>query len=181
MSPRCGCCIPEFDFELQTLIDLLAEDKRQNPSHYAMVLLSEGAAWTGYQVREYGEPDGYGHRKKLSIAEAFAHEIEKRHGASTLVADLGYELRGGEADFFDKLVSTSFATTACQCLFDGEFGRMMAIRNGRFAVTEIPDPAKGPRRVDVKSMYDTSRLRPRYASARDRPVFLLSANPDEKS
>ena len=171
------CCIPEFTFKLQTLIDLLAKDKCENPSRYAMVLLSEGAAWEGYQVREYGEPDGYGHRKKLSVAEAFAHEIEQQYGASTLVADLTYELRGGEADFFDKLASISFATTACQCLFDGEFGRMMAIRHGRFAVTDIPDPAKGPRRVNVKSMYDTSRLRPRYASMRDCPVFLLSANP----
>jgi 6-phosphofructokinase 1 len=177
-SLRCG--IPEYRFPLQTLIDLLVKDKRENPSHYAMVLLSEGAAWEGYQVKEYGEADGYGHRKKLSIAEAFSFELEKKLGASTMVADLTYELRGGEADFFDKLASVSFATTACQCVFDGEFGRMMAIRDGRFAIAAIPDPARGPRKVDIHSMYDTARLRPRYASMRDCPVFLMPANPDEK-
>jgi 6-phosphofructokinase len=173
------CCIPEFKFDLQTLIELLVQDKRDNPSHYAMVLLSEGAAWQGYKVKEYGDPDAYGHYKKMSVAEALAQEIENQHRQATLVADLTYELRGGEADFFDKLASNSFATMACQCLFDGEFGRMTAIRDGRFTVTDIPDPARGPRRVEVQTMYDIERLRPRYNSMRGRPVFLMPANPDE--
>ena len=36
----------------------------------------EGAAWEGYEVQEYGDPDAYGHRKKASVAESFADEIK---------------------------------------------------------------------------------------------------------
>ena len=42
------CCIPEFKVDLQKLISLLLEDKKNNPSNYSLVLLSEGAQWEGY-------------------------------------------------------------------------------------------------------------------------------------
>src|SRR5205807_4096768 len=57
------CVVPEYRVNLDKLIGLLVEEKRANPSNYALVVLSEGAEWEGYQVREYGEPDSYGHRK----------------------------------------------------------------------------------------------------------------------
>ena len=40
------------------------EDKRNNPSGYAFVITSEGAAWQGHTVSEYGEADAYGHKKR---------------------------------------------------------------------------------------------------------------------
>jgi 6-phosphofructokinase len=64
------CCIPEYKVDLDKLIDLLMNDKKHNPSNYCLVILSEGAEWEGYQVKEYGEPDAYGHRKKENVAEA---------------------------------------------------------------------------------------------------------------
>ena len=73
------CCIPEYKVNLDKLIDLLMTDKKHNPSNYCLVILSEGAEWEGYQVREYGEPDAYGHRQKESVAEALASEIHARY------------------------------------------------------------------------------------------------------
>src|ERR1700730_12778854 len=58
------CVIPEYKVNLDKLIHLLIEEKRANPSNYALVVLSEGARWEGYEAQEYGEPDAYGHRKK---------------------------------------------------------------------------------------------------------------------
>jgi len=49
------CVIPEYKVDLDKLIQLLLEEKRANPSNYALVVLSEGAAWEGYAVQEYGE------------------------------------------------------------------------------------------------------------------------------
>ena len=43
------------------MIELLMTDKKLNPSNYALVIVSEGAEWEGYQVREYGEADAFGH------------------------------------------------------------------------------------------------------------------------
>src|SRR6266513_5147067 len=61
------CVIPEYKVDLDKLIQLLIEDKGGNPSNYAMVVLSEGAAWEGYPPSEYGEADAYGHRKKANV------------------------------------------------------------------------------------------------------------------
>ncbi len=167
------CCIPECEFDADRLAELLVEDRDNNPSRYAMVLLSEGATWTGRKTEEYGEPDAYGHRKKVNVADAFATVVKKKAGVETVVADLTYELRSGEPDFLDKMVSTSFATMACECIFDNASGRMTAIRNGSFTDTEIPDPALGPRSVDVENLYNTERYRPQYKSKKGLPVFLM--------
>src|SRR5438445_245762 len=51
------CCIPEFKVDLNKLIELLIKDKANNPSNYSLAILSEGAQWEGYTVKEYGEPD----------------------------------------------------------------------------------------------------------------------------
>ena len=41
------CCIPEYKVDLQHLIELLINDKRNNPSNYSLAILSEGAEWQG--------------------------------------------------------------------------------------------------------------------------------------
>ena len=48
------CCIPEYKVNLKQLIDILITDKHNNPSNYSLVILSEGAEWEGYTVKEYG-------------------------------------------------------------------------------------------------------------------------------
>ena len=70
------CCLPEYEVDLRRLIHLLVNDKRNNPSNYSLIILSEGAAWQGYTVKEYGEPDAFGHRKKMSVAEDLSDEIK---------------------------------------------------------------------------------------------------------
>ena len=57
------CCIPEYKVDLTHLIDLLINDKRENPSNYSLAILSEGAEWQGYALREYGEADAFGQRR----------------------------------------------------------------------------------------------------------------------
>ena len=169
------CCIPEHEFNLDRLVDLLVADKRDNPSRYALVVMSEGASWVGRPVQEYGEADLFGHRKKVSVAEAFAHEMEKRSGEQSVIVDLTYELRSGDPDFLDKMVATAFATMAFECLDAGAKNRMTAVKNGCYTDTEIPDPSRGPRRVDVENMYDTDRFRPDYATKKDLPIFMMKA------
>src|SRR6266550_1240658 len=89
------CCIPEYKVDLKHLIDLLIQDKRNNPSRYSLVILSESAEWQDYTVKEYGEADAFGHRKKMSIAEDLSDEIKRASGEETLVSDLTYDLRSG--------------------------------------------------------------------------------------
>ncbi len=169
-SIRCG--IPEHRFDLKKMIALLVEEKHDNPSNYSLVVLSEGAAWEGYEVKEYGDEDPFGHRKKFSVAEDFSDQVKLLAGEQTVVSDLTYDLRSGEADFVDKLVATTFGNMALDCIMKKTFGKMMAIVNGCYSVVEIPDPKLGPRRVDVDTMYNQQRYRPNYAGKVDLPIFL---------
>jgi 6-phosphofructokinase 1 len=166
------CCIPEYKVNLEKLIDLLMTDKKNNPSNYCLVILSEGAEWEGYQVQEYGEPDAYGHRKKQNIAEVLSDEIKRRVAEETVVSDLTYDLRSGVPDFVDKLVASTFGTMALEAVLDNKSGLMAALVDGRYAMAPIPDPALGPRHVDVATMYNTERYRPNYANKTGLPIFL---------
>jgi 6-phosphofructokinase 1 len=50
---------------------------------------------------------------------------------------------------------------------------MMAIQDGKVAHTALPDPALGPRRVDVAALYNVERFRPRYDGKLGDPMLLV--------
>jgi ATP-dependent phosphofructokinase / diphosphate-dependent phosphofructokinase len=169
-SVRCG--IPEYKFGLDHMCDLLVEDKKKNPSNYALVILSEGAEWQGYEVVHYGDADAYGHRKKLNVGEVFAEELKKRKKEDTIVSDLTYDLRSGAPDFVDKMVATTFGNMALDTIMEGKSGLMTAIDHGCYTMAPIPDPKLGPRKVDLERMYNTERYRPKYENKLGLPIFL---------
>jgi len=166
------CCIPEYKVDLKHLIELLTTDKRNNPSNYSLVILSEGAEWQGYTVKEYGDADAFGHRKKMSVAEDLSDEIKRATGEETVVSDLTYDLRSGSPDFVDRMIAFTFAGMAMDALEDGKSGLMTAVNGGCYAMVRIPDPKLGPRKVDVASMYNAERYRPRYDQKLGLPIFL---------
>jgi ATP-dependent phosphofructokinase / diphosphate-dependent phosphofructokinase len=167
------CLIPEAPFDLERLVALLVADKRASPSRYAFVIAAEGATWIGAKVGELGEPDGFGHRRKVDIGEALAEEIRRRGGEDAIVSQLTYDLRSGDPDSFDQMVATTFANIAVDLIADGASGRMIAIRGGRYTHVALPDPSLGPRTVDVARYYNTERFRPRY-DGRDGFSVMLS-------
>jgi ATP-dependent phosphofructokinase / diphosphate-dependent phosphofructokinase len=172
-SIRCG--IPEYKFKLEKMIDLLVADKKNNPSNYSLVILSEGAEWEGFTVEEYGEPDAFGHRKKMSVAESFSEEVKRIAKEETIVSDLTYDLRGGDPDFVDKLVANTFGNMAFDAIREGKSGLMAAIQDGCYTMAPIPDPKLGPRHVDVERMYNIDRYRPNYSNKAGLPIFLIRA------
>jgi 6-phosphofructokinase 1 len=169
------CCIPEYKVQLDKLIDLLITDKKNNPSNYCLIILSEGAGWEGYQGMEYGEADAYGHKKKASVAESLSDEIKKHTKEETIVSDLTYDLRSGTPDFVDKLIASTFGAMALEAILENKSGLMAALLNSYYTLAPIPDPALGPRHVDVATMYNTERLRPNYANKTGLPIFLTRA------
>jgi 6-phosphofructokinase 1 len=166
------CLIPEAPFDLDRLVELLAEDKRNNPSRYALVIAAEGAVWKGGSVAEYGPADAFGHRHKTNIAETLADVIRDRSGNETIASELTYDLRSGNPDALDQTVAITFANIAVDLIRDEVPGRMVAIQGGNFVHTTLPDPKIGPRRVDVGRHYNIERLRPQYADRLGMSIFL---------
>jgi 6-phosphofructokinase 1 len=169
------CLIPEHPFDLDLLTQLMVEDKRNNPSNYSFVIASEGAVWTGQKVADFGEADAYGHRKKVDIGHALAEVLKQRTGEETMASELTYDLRSGDPDAVDQVVATTFANLALDLIAANVTGRMVAVRQGRYAQAPLPDPALGPRTVDVAKLYNTERYRPKYTGKLGDPLFLISA------
>jgi ATP-dependent phosphofructokinase / diphosphate-dependent phosphofructokinase len=167
------CVIPESPYDLDALAGLLAADRRDNPSHYAFVITAEGAIWQGARMVDVGEADAFGHRHKANVGEALAEELRRRTGIETLASELTYDLRSGEPDSIDSLVATTFANIAMDLVEGGVTGRMVAIQDGKYAHTTLPDPALGPRKVDVPLMYNVARFRPRYDGKLGDPMLLV--------
>jgi len=170
------CVIPEIQFELDHLIEILMEDKRNNPSRYAFVIVSEGAVWRGREVAEYGEADAYGHKKKVDIGHALGEELRKRKGEETMVSDLTYELRSGDPDALDQIVAITFANVAVDLIREGVHGRLTAVRDGKYTHAPLPDPKLGARRIDVPKMYNVTRYRPHYAGRLGSPLLLSAVD-----
>ncbi len=166
------CVIPEVEFDLERLIELLVEDKRINPSRYSLVIASEGAVWKGQKLGEVGEADAYGHKRKVDIGHALAEEIRARAGEDTMSSDLTYDLRSGEADALDQMVATTFANVAMDLVRDGITGRLVAIQDGKYTHAPLPDPKRGARRMDVAQMYNLERFRPSYSGKLGVPLLL---------
>jgi 6-phosphofructokinase 1 len=167
------CVIPEAPYDLDALAALLKADHAANPSHYAFVITAEGAIWRGAQMTDVGGADAFGHRHKANVGEALAEELRDRTGIETLASELTYDLRSGEPDSLDSLVATTYANIAMDLIEGGVTGRMMAVQDGKYAHTALPDPALGPRRVDVPTMYNVDRFRPRYNGKLGDPMLLV--------
>jgi 6-phosphofructokinase len=167
------CVIPEAPYDLDALAALLMADHAANPSHYAFVITAEGAIWKGATLRDVGEADSFGHRHKANVGEALAYELRVRTGIETLASELTYDLRSGEPDSIDSMVATTFANVAMDLVEAGTTGRMVAIQDGKYAHTTLPDPSRGPRRVDVPVMYNAQRFRPRYDGKLGDPMLLV--------
>ncbi len=167
------CVIPEVPYDLDRLAEVLAADRAANPSRYAVVVTAEGAIWKGAQMQDVGDADMFGHRHKANVGEALAAELKARTGIEAVASELTYDLRSGEPDALDAMVATTYANIAMDLIRDGVTGRMMAIRDGKYAHTELPAPGTKARRVDVDDMYNVERFRPRYEGKLGDPMLLV--------
>ena len=71
------------------------------------------------------------------------------------------------------MVAITFANVAMDLVEDGRTGRMVAIQDGKYGDAPLPDPALGPRTVDVETMYNVHRFRPRYDGKHGDPMLLV--------
>jgi 6-phosphofructokinase len=177
----CRCLIPEYEFDLDHLVELAVEDKKNNPSKYAIVIAAEGAIWKGGELTEYGPADAFGHKHKANIADVLAAEIQSRSGNETLSSELTYDLRSGDPDAVDSIVGITFANVAMNLIASGVSGRMVAIRGGKYSHSSLPDPNQGPRSIDVTTMYNTERYRPIYTDRMGLPLLLGIPVPEDPS
>ena len=164
--------ISEVPFDPERLASLLMDDKRHNPSNYAMVTVSEGATHVGGEVHLSGEADPYGPRKLGGIGETTSELLKEITGEEMISQQLGYLMRSGRPDSLDLMVATNYAVMAADLAVDGEAGRMVALRSGTYTNVPITVTREGAKRVDVGALYDEEAYRPKVRQVAGKPMFL---------
>ena len=164
--------ISEVPFDVEKLARFVEHDKSQNPSNYAVVTMSEGAHFLGGQVVEYGEADAYGHRKLGGIGAATEQALKKLTGVHTVYQQVAYLMRSGEPDALDRMVAISYANLATDLALKKEFGKLVALREGKYTTVPIETLTQGLKRVDVNELYDVENYRPKVAHLLGKPMFL---------
>ncbi|MEO8033525.1 MAG: 6-phosphofructokinase [Acidobacteriota bacterium] len=164
--------LAEVPFHCEKLYDLLCRDKRDNPSSYAVVAISEGAMVVGGQNIVSGVADAYGNRKLGGIGSVVSDYLEQRTGEKAIYQRLAYLMRSGAPDSLDQLVANNFGSLAADLLRRGDTGKMVAVVDGRYTAVPIGVGGVMKKRVDIEHFYDIESYRPKVADVMDMPMFL---------
>jgi 6-phosphofructokinase len=164
--------ISEVPFNVERLATFLMEDRKQNPSNYAMMTISEGATMEGGEMVMSGEADAYGHRKLGGIGEITAETIKKLTGVGIIFQPLSYLMRSGTPDSLDLMVAVNYANMAIDLVQKQSTGRLVVLRNGQYSDIPISTITTGVKRVDVQELYDSEQYRPKIRHMSGKPMFL---------
>ncbi len=164
--------ISEVPFDPEKLAGLLLEDKKRNPSDYAIMTISEGAQMVGGKIVEYGQADAYGHKKLGGIGALTGEALKQITGSEIIYQQVAYLMRSGEPDALDRMVATSYANLATDLIIKKQYGRLVALKEGKYTHIPIDSIASGLKRVDVDELYDADQYKPKVAHLLNKPMFL---------
>ena len=175
------CVIPEYEFNIERLTELLCEDRFTNRSKYSVVLVSEGATFSGGKmIFQSEETDMFGHKKLGGIGNMISQQLKEltpqfNHGQviNTITQRLGYLVRCGDPDALDSIVPMAYGNLALDLINKGLHGRLVILRNGRYDNAPIEIVTSSKKIVDVPKFYNTERLRPQYNSFEFMPQMIL--------
>jgi 6-phosphofructokinase 1 len=177
------CVIPEHKFDMEQLTQLMVEDRNKNPSKYSVLLVSEGAMFTGGEMVFADEAkDAYGHAKLGGIGDVVSAHLRdlsaKFNGGRKIECinqKLGYLVRGGDPDSIDSIVPMAYGNLALDLVMKGIHGRLVVLKNGRYDNVPLDVVTATKKLVNVKEHYNTDRLRPEYKSFLMKPLFLVTS------
>jgi len=177
------CVIPEVRFDIELLTELMVYDRRNNPSRYSVVLVSEGAMFEGGDmVFERETTDDYGHKKLGGIGDLVSEKLKELSPKyndgktiNTIPQKLGYLVRGGDPDSIDSIVPMAYGNLALDLILKGVHGRLVVLKNGRYDNLPLDVVTSTKKVVNVKEHYNFERLRPHYKSFEMKPLFLTTS------
>ncbi len=175
------CLIPEHEFEIEKLTELIVADRNAHPDKLAVCIVSEGAMPAGGEmVFEGGEKDQYGHAKLGGIGQRVSARIKELsprfndgRKIDMISMNLGYLVRSGAPDAVDCIVPTAYGNLALDLILRGETGRMVALAGGRYGSVPIEEVVATKKVVDVDRYYDVESYRPKYTALELSPMMVL--------
>lgn len=179
------CVIPEYKFDIDRLAELLVDDRNRNPSKYSIVLVSEGATFSGSEmVFADGVKDAFGHAKLGGIGDLVSARLQDisatyNQGRTVNVINqkLGYLVRGGDPDAIDSIVPMAYGNLALDLIMKGVHGRLVVLRNGRYDTVPVDVVTSTKKVVNIDRYYHADRLRPHFHDIFEMgPLFIMTSD-----
>ncbi len=177
------CVIPEFEFNIERLAELLMYDRKHNPSHYSVVLVSEGAMFEGGEmVFSDTTTDAFGHMKLGGIGDLISARLKDMTASyndgrmvDTVNQKLAYLVRCGDPDAIDSIVPMAYGNLALDLILKRVHGRLVVLKNGRYDNIPVDIVTSTKKTVNVERFYNKDRLRPKFESFEMTPLFIMTS------
>jgi 6-phosphofructokinase 1 len=131
--------IPEIPYDFDKVCEAVKKNTK-NGKNYTIVAVSEGSKPIGGEVviRKLvtNSPDAV---RLGGIANKLAEELEERLGIEARATVLGHIQRGGQTSPFDRVLSTKYGVEAVELAMRGQFGRMVAMIDGKISSSTLED------------------------------------------
>ncbi|MFP4362753.1 MAG: 6-phosphofructokinase [Spirochaetia bacterium] len=152
--------LPEMPYDISNITSHILKRASQG-KQFSIVVVAEGAY--SKDLADLSKKE----RKKvqasqISVGYTVAKEIEEASGLDTRVTVLGYQQRGGAPNPYDRILATQFGTAAAELLYQGEYGKMVAIEGNKIVAKTLENVAgklktvpKDHRLINTARLVDT--------------------------
>ncbi len=123
--------LPELEYNIRSVCKKI-ESRYEDNKPYSIVVVAEGIE----------------HPKNKSAASYIAESIQSYTGIETRETVLGYIQRGGSPTPMDRILATRYGSFAAQCIAEGKFGTMVAVRDNDLTTVPLEDVGGKLRLVD---------------------------------
>lgn len=123
--------LPELEYNIRSVCKKI-EERYESKKAYSIVVVAEGIE----------------HPKETSAARHLAEAIQTYTGIETRETVLGYIQRGGSPTPMDRILATRYGAYAAECIAEGNFGTMVAVRNNELTTVPLEEISDKLRLVD---------------------------------
>jgi ATP-dependent phosphofructokinase / diphosphate-dependent phosphofructokinase len=123
--------LPELPHNIRSVCKKI-EKRYEDNKPYSIVVVAEGIE----------------HPKNHSAASYIAEAIETYTEIETRKTVLGYIQRGGSPTPMDRILATRYGAFATQCIVDGTYGTMVAMRRGELSAVPLEEVGGNLRLVE---------------------------------
>ncbi len=149
--------IPEYDFELERINELVLEGRRKG-ARYDIIVVAEGAKPRGYsEISKEDVVDSFGHKTLGGVGEFLARQISQATKIETRSITLSHLQRGGAPCAYDRRMGRYFGIAAVDLIVKEDFGKMVSYRNGKITAIPLQEAIGRLNLVNVQTQYDTER------------------------
>ncbi len=114
--------LPELPYNIRSVCKKI-ENRYEDKKPYSIVVVAEGID----------------HPKSTSAASHIGEAIKTYTGIETRETVLGYIQRGGSPTPMDRILATRYGAYAAQCIADGNFGTMVAMKQNELSTVPLED------------------------------------------